>query len=124
MCSSVNVGSEIEAKGLFLQKHLPMVKFIPVRFHLEPYYNPITGQANKNREPVDKLAMLVKYNKEIDIPSSVAIDDTKGVIEKGIALGFNSYHRRIEDDIRDIFIKATNDTIDRYHDGKIKKLSR
>ena len=124
VCSSVNVGSEIASKRAFLQEHLPMAKFIPVRFHLEPYYDLCTGQANKNRVPNDKLATLVKYNRDIDIPVSVAIDDTKGVIERGRAIGFNSYHRRIEDDVCDIFIQASNDTIDRYHGGKIKKLSR
>ena len=122
--SNVNVESEIVAKKALLKEYLPMVKFVPVRFHLDPYYNPITGLSNKNRVPSNKLAVLIKTVRNIDVINSSVVDDTKGVIEKGIALGFNCYHRRIEDDVRDVFINACNDTIDSVHEQKIKKLSR
>ena len=120
--SNVNVESEIVAKKEFLKEFLPMAKFSPVRFHLEPYYNPINGSPNKNRIPSNKLAVIARSN-SVDVLNSCVIDDTKGVIERGIALGFKCYHRKIEDDVRDIFIKAGNETIDTVHEGKIKKLS-
>ncbi len=122
--SNVNVESEIRFKLEFLKKYLPMVKFVPVKFHLDPYYNPLTGLKNLNRLPSNKLAVLTRIMPSIDVSNSSVVDDTKGVIEKGKQLGFNCYHRRIEDNVCDIFINACNDTIDSVHDGKIKKLSR
>ncbi len=124
VCSNINSGVEIQSKRAFLQKYLPMVQFVPLRFFIDPYYDPDTNEKNEDRQPCDKLAVLTSRDLKIDIPRSSAVDDTPGVIESGLALGFRCYHRRIEDDVRDIFIAAANDTIDVVHEGKIKKLSR
>ena len=123
VCSNVNTGSEILSKRVFIKKYLPMAIFIPLQFFIDPYFDPESGLKNRNRIPTDKLDVLVKRDSTIDIHNSDAIDDTKGVIESGIRLGFNCYHRGINDNVNEIFITAANNTIDRVHDGKIKKLS-
>ena len=124
VCTNVNTGVEIQSKRAFIKKYLPMAQFVPLRFFLDPYFDPFTGLKNLNRIPCDKLAVLTNRDKKIDIAKSIVVDDTKGVIESGNALGFNCYHRKLDDDVRDVFISACNDTIEKVHEGKIKKLSR
>ena len=124
ICTNINSGVEILAKRGFIKEYLPMAQLIPLRFFLDPYYDPLSGLKNLNRVPCDKLKTLTDRDKSINIPSSVAIDDTKGVIDSGNLIGFKCFHKKLEDNSADIFIQAANYTIDTVHGGKIKKLSR
>ena len=122
VCSSVNTSVEILYKRKFINKYLENAYFLPVHFFSLPYEDPETNMKNVGRIPADKLVALTEHY-FIDIPKSVVVDDTKGVIDSGLKLGFNCFHRKVEDDINEIFINAANDTIDNVHGGKIKKLS-
>ena len=131
----VNSEREIIAKKDLLQKDFPPMRFIPVKYHILPYRDPFDGMINNNRKPSDKIGRLVNISNYIDVNLSTFIDNTASIIKRGRELGLNCYYVEKNHDIYiekypilntipgQVIMEAANDTIDRVHDGKIKKLS-
>ena len=132
----VNAGTEIVAKRELLEKDFPPMKFVPILYHIEPYRDPYGGSINKNRKPSDKIGRLVNsIAPYIDVNKSTFVDNTASIIKRGRELGINCYFvdKNFDQYIKEnpvldpipsqVIIEAANDTIDRVHGGKIKKLS-
>ena len=111
------------------------MRFIPVKYHIEPFRDPFDGMINKNRKPSDKIGRLVNISTYIDVLKSTFIDNTASIIKRGKELGLNCYFVEKNTDMYiikfptlntipgQVIMEAANDTIDRVHGGKIKKLS-
>ena len=131
----VNAESEIIWKREMFKKDFPPLKFVPVKYHLVPYKDPFGGLVNKNRKPSDKIGRLINMSPYIDVDVSTFIDNTSSIIKRGKEIGLNCYYVKKNLDpyvIRypilnpipaQIIMQAANDTIDKVHNGKIKKLS-
>ena len=131
----VNSESEIISKSELLKKEFPPMKFVPIKYHTEPYRDPFDGSINKNRKPSDKIGRLIEISPYIDVSKSTFIDNTASIIKRGKELGLNCYfvdknfdpyiikYPVLNSIPPQIIIQAANDTIERVHDGKVKKLS-
>jgi len=130
----INAEKEIIAKGKLLQKEFPPVKYIPIRYHIEPYRDQY-GLLTKNRMPSDKTGRLLRTVSSIDVKTSPLIDNSRSIIKRGEELGLRTYFvpKNEEQYVIDnpvlnpiptqIILQSANDTIDIVHGGKIKKLS-
>ena len=117
----VNAETEIIAKRELLKKEFPPMKFIPIKYHSDPYRDQY-GLVNRNRKPSDKVGRLLRMLSYVDIPVSTLVDNSVSIIKRGNELGLRSYFVNKEDDPADIIRRAANDTIDIVHEGKIKRL--
>ena len=90
--SHVNCKREIEAKSQFFKTYLPMVKFIPVMFHEEKFYNP-DGTKNTKRKRTNKIASFQKLTNLEDLSNVYFIDDTESIIDEArqLGVGFTYY---------------------------------
>jgi len=130
----VNAEREIIAKKELLKKAFPPMKFVPVRYHIEPYRDPY-GLLNKNRKPSDKVGRLIRTVPYIDVRTSTLVDNSRSIITRGNELGLRTYFVKKNTDPyvlnnpvintipAQVIMSAANDTIDIVHEGKIKKLS-
>lgn len=130
----VNAEREIIAKKELLQSVFPPMKFVPVRYHIEPYRDQY-GLITKNRKPSDKVGILLRTMPIVDPTVSTLVDNSKSIITRGIELGLRSYfvEKNLDSFIVDnptlnpipsqVILQSANDTIDMVHGGKIKKLS-
>ena len=109
--SHVNCQREIDAKRRFFEEHLPMVEFVPVLFHIEPFYNS-DGSKNLDRVRTNKMGYFLQ-KKEIDDPSSVYfIDDTLSITSEAIELGVtNSYFKAKSGSTINLLFKACFDSM-------------
>ena len=127
----VNAEREIIAKKILLQKEFPPMKFVPIRYHIEPYRDQY-GAVNKNRQPSDKVGRLLRTIPSID---PTLVDNSRSIINRGDELGLRTYFVEkntnpyiIQNPVLNpipsqVIIQAANDTIDIVHEGKVKKLS-
>ncbi len=120
--SHTNTNNEEKYKGLLLKSDFPPMIFVPVRFHILPYRDR-EGFIIKDRHPSDKVLQMYANNKIIDPSISTYVDNSRGVLKCAKKIGFRTYLVEKGQDPRAVIIQAANDTIDKYHDGKIKKLS-
>ena len=130
----VNAEKEIIAKRELLKNEFPPMKFVPVRYHIEPYRDQY-GLRNRNRKPSDKVGILLRTIPTIDPAVSPLVDNSRSIITRGNELGLRTYFvpRNTELFIEEnptlnpipsqIILQSANDTIDIVHGGKIKKLS-
>ena len=131
----VNSEAEIIAKRDLLKSSFPQMKFIPVRYHIEPYRDPYGGSINKNRQPSDKIGRLIKLDSSIDVSRSTFVDNSASIIKRGKELGLHCYFVDKNTDPyiinyptlnplpTQVILQAVNETIEREHGEKIKKLS-
>ena len=129
----VNAENEIIAKRELLKNAFPPMKFVPIRYHIDPYRDQY-GALNKNRQPSDKVGRLLKTIPTIDPRVSVLVDNSKSIINRGNELGLRTYFVKKNEDAfiinypclnpipSQVILESANDTIDIVHDGKIKKL--
>lgn len=110
--SQVNPDSEIEAKVNFFNEYLPMVQFVPVRFHLEPYFDLVTHKKNNNRKRSNKIECFKIMTGIEDLSNSSFIDDTSGVIEEAKKAGVgNCYYKTKDMDTNHLLRNAVVDTL-------------
>lgn len=119
-CTHVNAENEILAKKGLLTKDFPPMKFIPVKYHLIPYRT--NGLVNRNREPSDKVGIMVRNIPNMDVSISPMVDNSKSIIIRSEELGLRPYFVAQGDDPASVIMQAANDTIDLVHGDKIKKL--
>lgn len=120
--SNYNMERESKAKRHLLETDFPPMKFVPVPFYVFPAKDP-NGFPFKDRPRSDKVLRMCKNNRCIDPASSTYVDNSKRIIEFADACGFKSFFVKKDQDPRIAIIEAANYTIDRFHEGKIKKLS-
>lgn len=130
----VNAEREIIAKRNELKRDFPPMKFVPTRYHIEPYRDQY-GLLNKNRQPSDKVGMLLRTVPIIDPTISPLVDNSKSIITRGKELDLITYfvpkntdpyiiqNPTLDPIPSQIILQSANDTIDIVHGGKIKKLS-
>lgn len=125
--SQVNTDREINAKKNFFSKYLPMVEFVPVKFHEEPYFDPVTGLKNENRARSIKIDSVKKTLGIHDFSQASFVDDTKIVLDEANEAGVAyCFHKKITDDIIHILRTACYcnlfSLIDMNNKGRVKKL--
>ena len=130
----VNAEREIIAKRDLLQKVFPPMKFVPIKYHTDPYKDQY-GLLNKNRKPSDKVGRLLKTIPTIDKKTTILVDNSRSIIARGDELGLRTYFVEknntpfiIENPTLNPFpsqviLRSANDTINLVHGDKIKKLS-
>ncbi len=111
VCSHYNVERENGAKARFFEKYLPMIRYVPVKFHLEPYHhNPIEDWKNTERVRSNKIAMLMQYTGINDFSESAFIDDTLSIVNEVRDMVGRCYHlpsgESIIDLLRRVFIES------------------
>lgn len=84
--SHVNSQNEIIAKTDFFKKYLPMVKFIPVYFHVENFFNS-DGTKNLKRIRTNKIGYFKNYTGIDDLSKAFFADDTESIINEARNLG-------------------------------------
>ena len=131
----VNAEAEIIAKKELLSKEFPPMKFVPIKFHIDPYRDEY-GKPNNNRPTSDKIGRLLDMAKYIDPKRSIFVDNTKKIIIRGEELGLNCYFVKknldpfiLQNPVLNpipyqVILQSAHDTIEREHPGKILKLSR
>lgn len=122
--SHCNVESEANAKIEACGKHLPMMEVIPIPFHIEPFFDPLTGQKLK-RERTNKIEYLQKVLglSDEDLSRVVFVDDTISIINEAMELGVGMcYHKRPFDDINDLLMRAYFNTCSAANEERIKRL--
>ena len=129
----VNSPREINAKKELLVKHFPKMKFIPILFHIDRYYDEY-GAVVKDRQPSDKVGRLLKMCPYIIPETSTLVDNTRSIIERGKELGLICYFVKknedkfiIENPVLNpipcqVILDACNNTIENIHGDKTKKL--
>lgn len=121
--SHYNSESECLAKKYCLEKHLPMIEFLPVKFHMQPYFNPVTGEKNLKRIRTNKIDSLKKYLGTEDLTNVSFIDDSISIIrEAEKAHVGHCYHKDAFDDINELLRKAYSDTCDDIRNENVKNL--
>lgn len=109
--SHVNCENEIKAKKNFFKKYLPMIKFIPVYFHLDNFYNN-DGSINHDRLRTNKIEYFQKYTGINDLSRTYFIDDSISIIDEAKAIGLsNAYYKNKSISINDLLTKISFDAI-------------
>lgn len=109
--SHVNTQKEIETKKEFFKTYLPMVKFIPVMFHMEPFYNPDGTKKNK-RERTCKIEYFRNYTGIKDLSNIYFIDDSESIIDEAKDLGVGyTYFKNESASTIDLLTKISFDAI-------------
>ena len=109
--SHVNSEREIDAKKQFFKKYLPMVRFIPVYFHLDNFYN-VDGTRNLKRLRTNKIEYFKNYTGIEDMSTAYFIDDSISIIDEAKELGLsNAYYKNDSSSTNDLLTKIAFDAI-------------
>ena len=102
--SHVNSESEVFAKNLFFSKYLPFVKFIPVKFHEEPFhYNKEDTWRNLKRKRTNKIERFQKITGIESLDKLTFIDDSETIIQEAEQMMVGrTYYKRKDENIVDI----------------------
>ena len=91
--------------------YLPMVKFIPVKFHMEPFYNS-DGSKNNTRFRSSKMEYFKNYTGIQDLSKVYFIDDTESIISEAKELGVEyTYYKNDSTTTVDLLTKVSFDAI-------------
>ncbi len=109
--SHVNCEREIIAKKKFFKKYLPMIKFVPVKFHLDSFYNE-DGEKNIKRLRTNKIEYFRNYTGIRDLSSSYFIDDTESIINEARKIGVaGAYYKNGSSKTVDLLTKVSFEAI-------------
>lgn len=109
--SHANSKREIEAKKKFFQKYLHMATFIPVMFHVDPFYNR-DGSKNTKRARTNKMAFFKNYTGMEDLSNVYFIDDTESIINEARELGVGyTYFKNDSTTTSDLLTKVSFEAI-------------
>ena len=109
--SHVNCKREINAKKKFFETYLPMVKFVPVMFHIEPFYNQ-DGSKNTKRKRTNKIEYFKNYLSLEELSCVYFIDDTESIIKEALDLGVNNtFYKNDSSSTIDLLTKVAFDSI-------------
>ena len=112
--SHVNCEREINAKRKFLNKYLPMVEFVPVYFHMVPFYVPGTKIRNEKRFRTNKIEYFKKEKNIENLDNYFFVDDNETIIEEAKEAGVGCC------ELKDNSKKTTN-ILDRFIETIIEK---
>ena len=130
----VNSEREIVAKRELLKKDFPPMKFVPIMYHSDRYYDQY-GVVAKDRKPSDKVGRLLKILPYIEPSVTTLVDNSKSIIKRGEELGLICFFVEknlnpyiIENPVLNpipcqVILDATNNTIENIHENKVKKLT-
>ena len=93
VCTHCNSKKEIEAKGRFFKKYLPMVTVVYVPFHDIPYiYDSTRYFENRDRPRTNKPAYFFDVTEE-DPTKTLFGDDSREICNEAEECGAHSFHR-------------------------------
>ena len=126
--SHYNVDCESDAKRFCLLKDLPFMEFLPVKFHIQPYFNQLTGEKN-DRIRSNKIEQLSYYLKIVNrgqlpnLKKVYFVDDTLSIIREAQKAGvehcyFKSPEANTNSLLREAYFDANNEIIT----DKVKRL--
>ena len=107
--SHVNSLAEIEAKKEFFSTYLPMIEFIPVLFHQDPFYIPGTMEKNPKRIRTNKICYFKSQLGIDNLEDYFFVDDTKTIVDEAREEGVGyCYYKTSDLDINNILDDLAN----------------